>query len=115
VWKKQLVVICIREHIIKPFFGSIENISIFKLSHEALKGVSPGNFETKIKGMWLLFLIMYDLQSMRILKKNTVCIINNFSLKIKHISKLSNHKIQILPCYHYNLPKIICLSWFVIY
>lgn len=59
----------------------------------------------KNKGMWLLFLIVYDLQSMGLILKNpTVCIINNLPLKTKHINKLTNHNIQLLLFCHYNLP-----------
>lgn len=50
--------------LIKPFSASIENISIFKLPHDALNAVSLKNFKIKPRGMWLIFLVMCELQSM---------------------------------------------------
>lgn len=83
--------------ITKPFSASIENISIFKLLHEALNAVSLRNFKMKPRGMRLIFLIMYDLQSMVLIFKNpTVRKFNNLPLKTKQINKLPNHNIQLV-------------------
>lgn len=62
----------------KPFSASIENICIFKLLHEALNAVSLRNFKLKPRGMWLIFLVMCELQSMDLTFKSlTVCKIND--------------------------------------
>lgn len=50
--------------ITKPFSASIENISNSKLLHEALNAVSLRNLKIKSRGMWLIFLVMYELESM---------------------------------------------------
>lgn len=64
----------------KPFSASIENISIFKLSHEALNLVSLRNSKTKPRG---IFFVMYELQSTDLIFKDpTVCKINNLPKKL---------------------------------
>lgn len=83
--------------ITKPFSASIENINIFKLPHEPLNAVSLRNFKMKPRGMWLIFLVMYELQSMDLIFKTpTVCKINNLPQKTKQVNKLPNHNIQLL-------------------